>query len=58
MKKQTKHPGFKAMAKGIAAKENVSQKSANAILASASRKASPEAHAKNKNLSKVKGSKY
>ncbi len=52
MKEQ--HPGFKAVAKSIAAKENVSQKSANAILASASRKASPEAKKANPNLKRVK----
>lgn len=49
-----KHPGFKNVAKKIAAKEGVSAKSAGAILASATRKASPAAKAKNKNLKKVK----
>lgn len=55
MKKQTKNPGFKAVAKGIAAKENVSQKSANAILANASRKASSSAKKANPNLNRIKG---
>lgn len=48
------HPGFKAVQKKIASKEGVSKKSAGAILASATRKASPETKAKNKNLKKVK----
>jgi hypothetical protein len=55
MKKQTKHLGFKAAASAISKKENVSQKSANAILASASRKASPAAKKANPNLNRVKG---
>lgn len=38
MAKSAKHPGFKAVAKSIQKKEGVSAKSANAILASASRK--------------------
>lgn len=50
-----KHPDFKAVAKSIAAKEGVSKKSAGAILASATRKASPKAKAANPNLKKVKG---
>jgi len=48
-----KHPGFKAVQSKIAAKEGVSAKSAGAILASATRKASPEAKKKNPNLKKV-----
>ena len=51
----TKHPGFKAVQKSIARKEGVSMKSAGAILASASRKASPAAKRKNPNLRKVRG---
>ena len=51
----TKHPGFKAVAKKIAAKEGVSGKAAGAILASATRKASPSTKAKNPALKKVKG---
>jgi hypothetical protein len=49
------HPGFKAEQAKIAAKEGVSKKAAGAILASAARKASPAAKAKNPNLKKVKG---
>ena len=50
-----KHPGFKAVQKKIAQKQGVSMKSAGAILASTSRKASPSAKAKNPNLKKVRG---
>ena len=49
-----KHPGFKAVAKKIQG-EGYSAKSAGAILASATRKASPAAKAKNSKLKKVKG---
>lgn len=49
-----KHPGFKAVQKGIAKKEGLSEKAAGAILASSSRKASPAAKAKNPKLKKVK----
>jgi hypothetical protein len=49
-----KHPGFKSVAKGIAAKEGVSQKAAGAILANATRHASPAAKKANPNLKKVK----
>ena len=51
----TKHPGFKSVQKSIARREGVSMKSAGAILASASRKASPAAKRKNPNLRKVRG---
>jgi hypothetical protein len=51
------HPGFAAVQSSIAAKEGVSQKSAGAILASASRKASPAAKRKNPRLNKVKSGK-
>lgn len=50
-----KHPGFKAVQKGIAKKEGLSEKAAGAILASSTRKASPKAKAKNPKLAKVKG---
>ena len=50
-----KHPGFKAVQSIIAAKQGVSQKAAGAILASASRNASPAAKKANPNLKKVKG---
>jgi hypothetical protein len=49
-----KHPGFKAVQGRIAAKEGVSEKRAGAILASATRKASPAAKRRNPKLKKVK----
>ena len=45
--------GFAAAQKSIAKKSDVSMKSAGAILASSTRKASPAAKAKNPNLKKV-----
>ncbi len=53
MKKE--HPGFKAVAKKIAAKQGVSKESAGAILAAGARKASKAAVKANPNLKKVKG---
>lgn len=53
--KSKKGMGFKAAQKSIAKKQGLSLKSAGAILASATRKASPAAKAKNPNLKKVKG---
>ncbi len=50
-----KHPGFKAVQASIAKKSGVSAASAGAILASATRKASPAAKKKNPNLKRVKG---
>lgn len=52
----SKHPGFKAVQSGIAAKEGVSQKAAGAILAASSRHASAKAKAANPRLNRVKGS--
>lgn len=49
------HPGFKAVAKKIAAKQGVSKESAGAILAAGARKASPAAIKKNPALKKVSG---
>jgi hypothetical protein len=49
-----KHPGFKAVQSSIAKKEGVSMKRAGAILASASRKASPAAKQANPRLKRVK----
>ena len=46
---------FKSVQKKIEKKEGVSKKSAGAILASASRNASPEAKKENTKLKKVKG---
>ena len=54
MKKQTKvHPGFKAVQKKIES-EGYSKKSAGAILANASRKASASSKKANPNLKRVK----
>lgn len=50
-----KHPGFKAVAKKIAAKQNIPVERANAILASSSRSASKKAKVSNPKLKKVKG---
>lgn len=47
--------GFKAAQASIAKKEGISSKSAGAILASSTRKASPAAKKANPNLKKVKG---
>jgi hypothetical protein len=46
--------GFKKAQNEIAKREGVSKKAAGAILASATRKASPAAKRKNPNLKKVK----
>ena len=51
------HPGFKAVAKKIAAKHGVSKERAGAILAAGARKASPAAVKANPNLKKVSGMK-
>lgn len=53
MKKDKKHPGFKSVEEKIAKKEHIPEKNAAAILASASRKASPKAVRDNPNLKKV-----
>lgn len=50
-----KHPGFKAVQKKIEGAEGYGDKQAGAILASATRKASPAAKKKNPKLKKVKG---
>jgi hypothetical protein len=50
----TKHPGFKAVQRKIASREGVSMKQAGAILASASRNASPAAKRANPRLKRVK----
>lgn len=49
------HPGFKAVAAGIAAKQGIPEGRARAILAAGARKASPAAKAKNPRLNRVKG---
>lgn len=48
------HPGFKAVASSISKKEGVSKERAGAILAAATRKASPAAKKANPRLRKVK----
>lgn len=52
---EKKTKGFENNARKIAAREGVSMDRARAILASATRKASPAAKRKNPNLKKVKG---
>ena len=52
-----KHPGFKAVAKSIEAKEGVSKERADAILAASSRGASAKAKRANPRLNKVSGGK-
>lgn len=52
-----KHPGFKAVQKGIAKKQGVSMERAGAILAAGARNASPAAKKANPNLKKVSGAK-
>lgn len=47
--------GFKKAQSQIASKQGISKERAGAILASATRKASAKAKAKNPNLKKVKG---
>lgn len=53
--KERKGMGFKAAAQGIMKKEGVSKERAGAILASATRKASPAARKSNPNLKRVLG---
>lgn len=53
--KSKKHPGFKAVAAGMAKRQGVSEKTADKELAASSRHASPEAKRKNPNLNRVKG---
>jgi hypothetical protein len=52
---KSKHPGFKAVEAKIARKEGVPMKSAGAILANATRHASPAAKKANPSLKRVKG---
>jgi len=51
----SKHPGFSKAAEAVHRKEHVSMGAARAIIASASRKASPAAKKANPKLRKVKG---
>lgn len=50
-----KHPGFKKVAAGIAAKQGVSTDRADAMLAASTRRASPAAKRANPRLKRVKG---
>lgn len=50
----TKHPGFASVQRSIARKQGVSMKSAGAILASSTRKASSSAKRANPRLKRVK----
>jgi hypothetical protein len=50
-----KHPGFKAVAAKVAAKQGVSKEAAGAIVAAGARKASKAAVKANPNLKKVSG---
>lgn len=54
LKESLSHPGFQSVQSSIAAKEGVSQKRASAILAAATRKASPAAKKANPRLKRVK----
>lgn len=49
------HPGFKAVARSIEAKEGVSKERADAMLAASTRRASAAAKRKNPRLKKVRG---
>jgi hypothetical protein len=51
------HPGFKAVAAKVAAKQGVSKERAGAIVAAGARKASAKAVKANPNLKKVSGMK-
>lgn len=48
------HPGFKAVAAKIAARQGVSKERASAELAASTRRAGPAARAKNPRLNRVK----
>lgn len=55
MANSTKHPGFQAVAEGIARREGVPVERARAMLAARSRKASMKAKLANPRLKRVKG---
>ena len=55
MRHSRAHPGFKAVQGRIARRQGISEERAGAILASATRKASPSAKRKNTRLNRVKG---
>lgn len=51
----SKHPGFEAVARKIAAKQGIPLDRARAELAAGTRRASPAAKRRNPNLKRVKG---
>jgi ribosomal protein S13 len=53
--KSKAHPGFKAVAAGIAKKQGIGKKAASAIVAAAARGASAKAKKANPRLKRVKG---
>lgn len=55
MKLHKKHPGFKAVASEIAARQGVSMSEASAMLAAGTRRASSGAKARNPRLKRVRG---
>lgn len=55
MAKSSAHPGFKAVASGIAKKQGISKERASAIVAAGAHKASPMAVRANPRLKKVAG---
>lgn len=55
MKHSKEHPGFDAIVARIMREKGVSKESAQKILASSTRNASPEAKRKNPRLNRVKG---
>lgn len=55
MAAKKKHPGFKAVQKGIAKKQGISMERAGAILAAGARKAGKSAVKANPRLKRVKG---
>jgi hypothetical protein len=55
MKKSKAHPGFKNVARGIAAKQGISEDRAEAELAAGTRRAGSAARKKNPRLNRVKG---
>jgi hypothetical protein len=57
MANSKKHPGFDKASSSIARKEGISQKSADAILASSTRKSSPAAKKANPRLKNVQPAK-
>ena len=52
---KSSHPGFAKVQSSIAKRENISEDRAGAILANATRKASPAAKRANPRLKRVKG---